>query len=185
MLRHYYVSDDLDDLELVECELEANGVTTPHIHVLSDDEAGLAHHNLHGVESVLKKDVVHSTEIGAIIGIMGFIAVLGIAYALNWHQTGAGWMPFLFLAVVILGFCTWVGGFIGIQEPNHEFTRFQQELEQGKHILFVDVEAHQESVLQSVIGHHPKLALAGTGSATPSFVVDAQDKFQAFMKVMP
>ena len=185
MLRHYYVSDDLDDLELVEVELEASGVTTPHIHILSDDEAGLQQHNLHSVESVLKKDVVHSTEIGAIIGIMGFVAVLGIAYIMKWHETGAGWMPFVFLSVVVLGFCTWVGGFIGIQEPNYQFKRFQHVIDEGKHVLFVDVEPDQESVLQGVIGHHPKLRLAGTGESTPSFVVAAQDKFHTFMKVMP
>ena len=36
MLRHYYISDDLDDLEAVELELEGKGVSTPQIHVLSE-----------------------------------------------------------------------------------------------------------------------------------------------------
>ena len=39
MKRHYYISSDLDDLELIERDLEEAGVSTPQIHVLSDDDA--------------------------------------------------------------------------------------------------------------------------------------------------
>ena len=38
LLRHYFISDDLDDLELFEEQLESAGVSTPQIHVLSRDE---------------------------------------------------------------------------------------------------------------------------------------------------
>ena len=41
MNRHYYVSDDLDELERVEEELEASGIGTEQIHVLSEQEADL------------------------------------------------------------------------------------------------------------------------------------------------
>ena len=44
MRRHYYISDDLDDLKSIETELESNGITTPQIHVLSRDDAGLQAH---------------------------------------------------------------------------------------------------------------------------------------------
>ena len=33
MLRHYFISNDLDDLETFEEQLEAAGVSTPQIHV--------------------------------------------------------------------------------------------------------------------------------------------------------
>jgi hypothetical protein len=35
LLRHYFISDSLDDLEVFEEQLEAAGVATPQIHVLS------------------------------------------------------------------------------------------------------------------------------------------------------
>ena len=40
MKRHYYISNSLDELEVVERELEAEGVTISQIHVLSEDDAG-------------------------------------------------------------------------------------------------------------------------------------------------
>jgi hypothetical protein len=61
MERHYYLSDDLDDLEAVENELEAAGISTPQIHVLSENDSEVENHHLHEVDSFTKSDVVHST----------------------------------------------------------------------------------------------------------------------------
>ena len=184
MKRHYYISDDLDDLEVVERDLESAGVTTPQIHVLSEDDAGLDEHHLHKVEAVLKKDVVHGTELGALVGVVAATAVLAIAYFSGLTETYT-WVPAIFLAVILLGFCTWEGGLIGIQEPHVDFKRFQDDLKAGRHVLFVDVDAEQEETLRSIVDQHPKLTPAGEGAATPKVVVKAQEKFSDFMKVAP
>ncbi|MCJ8320942.1 MAG: NAD/FAD-utilizing enzyme [Colwellia sp.] len=185
MIRHYYISDDLDDLEKVEQELESQGFTEPQIHVLSEHDGDVDTHHLHEVESVLKQDVVHSTEVGAVVGIIAAASTLLIAYLMGWTASAAGWMPFIFLAIVVLGFCTWEGGFIGIQKPNVNFERFQEVLHKGKHVLFVDVDPDQESTMAKVMNAHPKLEMAGVGEATPHWVVRGQDKFRKFMKAMP
>ena len=185
MQRHYYVSDDLNDLEAVERELEKSGLSTPQIHVLSENDAAVEKHHLHAIESVLKQDVVHSTQLGAIVGIIGAALIIAITYAMQWHTTAAGWLPFGFLAVVVLGFCTWEGGLVGIQIPNYQFKRFQALLKQGKHVFFVDVDANQYDALCEVIQRHDSLVHAGTGDATPSWVVKGQDKFNNAMKALP
>ncbi|WDE06002.1 NAD/FAD-utilizing enzyme [Thalassomonas viridans] len=185
MLRHYYITDDLDDLELVEQELEAEGITEPQIHILSENDTEVETHHLHEVESVLKQDVVHSTEVGAIVGVVGAALTLLVSYLMGWTESSAGWLPVIFLAIIVLGFCTWEGGFIGIQKPNVNFERFQELLHKGKHVLFVDVDPDQEQVFSKVINAHPALEAAGTGDATPRWVVRGQDKFRSFMKSMP
>lgn len=185
MLRHYFVSNDLDELEKVENELEQQGFTEPQIHVLSENDTDVENHHLHEVAAVLKQDVVHSTELGAMVGVVGACALLLITYLLNWHQSAAGWVPFVFLAIVILGFCTWEGGFIGIQQPNVNFKRFQEMLHNGKHILFVDAEPSQELALAAVMKTHPNVGASGFGESTPNWVIRAQDKFKRFMKSMP
>jgi len=185
MLRHYFVSDDLDELEKVENDLVKQGVTEPHIHVLSENDTDVENHHLHEVASVLKQDVVHSTEVGALVGVIGACLLLLMTYLLNWHQSAAGWVPFIFLAIIILGFCTWEGGFIGIQEPNVNFKRFQDMLHKGKHILFVDAEPNQELVIANVMKLHPNVDSSGYGESTPGWVIHAQDNFKRFMKTMP
>ncbi len=185
MKRHYFISDSLADLEAVEHELQNNGLTTPQIHVLSDSDGEVEKRHLHDVESVLKQDVVHSTKIGAVIGVIAAALVLAGAYLLGLTESPAGWIPFVFLAVVILGFCTWEGGLFGIQEPHHDFKRFQDVLRAGKHIFFVDINPEQEAVLDKVVRAHPQLQLAGIGDSAPPWVVAGQQKFREFVRWAP
>lgn len=185
MKRHFYLSDNLNDLEQVEKELEDNGVDTPQIHVLSQDSAGAEKHHLHQVEAVLKKDVVHSMEIGAVIGVILAPLILVIAYFSGWTESAAGWLPFIFLSIVVLGFCTWEGGLFGIQEPHYQFKQFQKDLKSGKHVFFVDVSTEQEIILENVVKSHPTLQVAGLGEATPELVIYAQKGWRDIMKTLP
>lgn len=184
MKRHYFISDDLNDLVAIEKELKNEGVTTPQIHVLSHDDAGVERRNLNEVEAVLRKDVVRSTEIGAVIGLLASAAVLAIAYFTDITAT-VGWIPFIFLAIIVLGFCTWEGGMFGIQEPHREFKKFQRDLHEGRHVLFVDLDKNQETILQRVVSAYPRLRMAGEGAAAPRWVVKGQDTFRKAMKILP
>ncbi|MGE8361323.1 magnesium transporter [Pseudomonas sp.] len=184
MNRHYYISENLDDLERVERELEASGISTDQIHVLSENDAEVEQHHLHDVPSLMKKDVVNTGMRGVAIGVGLAILVLAVAYSNGWTDSAAGWTPFLFLAVVALGFCAWEGGFLGIQQPNSYFKRFESQLHEGKHVFFVDVEDNQEEVLTRVVGHHPMLQMAGTGEASPHWLVTWQQRWRAFRRMI-
>jgi hypothetical protein len=184
MNRHYYISDNLNDLEIVEYELEASGINSEQIHVLSEKVADVVEHHLHEVNSLMKQDAVHSGEIGAVVGAPLAVLVLGGAYWMGWTESPAGWVPFIFLAIVVFGFCIWEGGLFGIQVPNAHFRNFKQTVEEGKHIFFVDVEPAQESVLDRVIEHHPTLKVAGTGAAAPHWTVAWQHKWHQFKRVI-
>jgi hypothetical protein len=181
MKRHYYISDDLDDLEIIEQQLEAAGVITPQIHVLSEDDAGVRAHHLNDVEAVLRKDVVLGTELGAVVGAVGAAIILLAAWATGIAAT-ITWVPPIFLSVIVLGFCTWEGGLIGIQKPNADFARFRDSLHSGKHVLMVDVSQAQEDILLQVTARHPKLAPAGEGHAAPGWFIGARAKFEQMIK---
>lgn len=181
MKRHYYISDDLDDLEVIEQKLQSAGIATPQIHVMSEDDAGLKAHHLNDVEAVLRKDVVGGTERGAIVGIIGAALILGAAWATGIADV-ITWLPPIFLAIIVLGFCTWEGGLIGIQAPSSDFIRFRDKLQSGKHILMVDVSASQDPILRQVTSEHPTLSPAGEGNASPGWFIIARTKFEQMIK---
>jgi hypothetical protein len=178
MNRHYFISDDLDDLDRIEDELEHRGVFRPQIHVLSRDDTGVeTHRHLHNIESILKQDIVHGTLVGAVIGSIAAALVMTLVYLSDLPETYP-WATFIFLAVIIFGFITWSGGFYGIQTPHKEFRRFQKELDSGKHIFIVDVDPSQESIIKQLQSNHPSLHNAGAGSATPRWIVMGQQSFK-------
>jgi len=183
--RHYYVSDSLDELETIEQELEAQDITYEQFHVLSSQDAEVSEHgHLHEVPSLLKRDIVRSTLKGATVGIILAPLSLFVVSLTNLTQS-VGWFPFVFLALVILWFCTWEGGFIGIQTPNKDFVRFENSLIKGKHIFFVDIAAAQEAKLRQVLKEHSKLEPMGDGEATSGMVIQAQHLWHRFWRVFP
>jgi len=185
MKRHYFISDNLDDLEAVERELESRGVTTLQIHVLSQSDADVGNRKLHEVMAFMKTDVVRSTLFGALIGICACLATLAIAHTSGFTKTNFGWVPVIFLALILLGFCTWEGGLRGIQEPNQRFRSFQPELRNGKHILFVDVEGEEEGLLKQIVNRHPGLSGVRVEQSGPYWVVAAQQKCINFIRSLP
>jgi len=178
MIRHFYISNDLDDLDGLEQELEKSGIHKPQIHVISRDDAGVdMHKNLHNIEAVLKLDVVHGVIVGAIMGAILATTVLVIGNYSSVTESYT-WMPIIFLAVVLLGFSTWWGGFHGIHNPHKDFRRFEKDLEEGRHIFIVDTDQEQEQLLKNTLRSHQSLKPAGTGSATPRWVVMGQQLFK-------
>lgn len=187
LVRHFFISDDLDDLERLEEELEQAGIVTPQIHVLTqDDSAAAEHRHLHTVSALMKKDLIHSGLIGAAVGVCAAVLVLLVAWLTGWTETPAGWIPFVFLAIIALGFFTWEGGLFGIETPNAHFRGFEQALEQGRHVFFVDLEPERKALLEEIARRHPSLEPAGTGRASPHWIVRWQHRVKHFfVEVFP
>lgn len=187
MNRHYYISNNLEDLKRVGIELMEQGIDSPQLHVYSGEKTAIDTdaHDLHEVSDFSKRDIVHSGFVGFLVGLAAAAIVLSIFYFMGWTHSLVGWMPAIFLAIIVLGFSTWEGGLRGIQEPNHEFKKFQKILSQGKHIFFVDVYPAQEYALRDVVLQHPQLEFVGDGDAAPSWLVHAQSYFLRFIKSMP
>jgi hypothetical protein len=184
MKRHYFIADDIDELTRAHGDLLANGIGQEQIHVLSLDDGEVEGRHLHEVQAFMKRDIVRWTELGAAVGVIAAFATIAFAH-LSGIAARTSWVPFAFLAVVLLGFATWEGGLFGIQTPNSRFRRFEEALRTGKHVLFVDATARDERAVAGVAALHPALHPAGTGTAAPSWVCSAQRGLKRFVQWAP
>jgi hypothetical protein len=124
----------------------------------------------------MKLDIVRSGFIGAAVGACVFSVVILLVDYLNWYKSSAGWIPFIFLALILFWFCVWEGGFIGIQRKNTLFGKFKEALKDGLHVFYVDLYPNQEAILDEILKLHPKVILAGTGKADPRWLVVLNQK---------
>lgn len=184
MRRHFYLSDDLDDLERLEKELQRQNIDRPQIHILSNNDAGLETHHLNQVESLLRKDVVHSGIIGFLVGLVAAAIPIVVAYLIGISETYL-WIPVIFFSVILLGFCTWEGGLVGIQRPNRHYEKFDRALKSGRHLLIVDVKPREEQRLQEVIAEHPRCEDVGLGEPVPDWVIGMQKQWGRFIRWAP
>lgn len=172
MKRYFYICDDLDELEAVEKELETAGICTSQIHVLSANDSGLKKHHLNQVSSFLKTDIIHCGLKGALVGLITSIVLVLLGYQFGITAI-LGWTLSIIIAILVMGFCTWEAGFIGIQLPNSRFKRFESALKDDRHILLVDVDKKQQPILKSIIDKHSVLEWAGSGLSMPKVIIAA------------
>ncbi len=158
MKTHMFLTNNIDNLEATENELESLGIPRSHIKIYSDDEAGLYTHHLPSVPDISKRDVIHSGFLGALIGALAAIIILISANSIGW-TTNFGWMPFVFLALVVFGFSAWEGGLMGINKINHRFQRVQELIQDGAYLLIVSVNKPEEEKLATTMGRHPEMRL--------------------------
>lgn len=181
MQRHYYVSDSLETLELVEQRLHDGGIAHAQVHVLSDDHAELERRQVNEVHSILRSDLIRSGLKGAALGLGMALLCLGLTALTAAHET-IGWIPFIFLSIVLFGFCTWEGGLFGIQEKNSAFERFEKALAKGQHILMADVHSDEESTLrQAIEAHKAHLSVAAPAKPVSSLFISTQARLQSML----
>ncbi len=184
MNRYYYIGDDLDTLERLHDDLHAGGVDTERIHLLSEQDAQVSTHHLNEVEPLAKKDMVRAGIKGALVGLA--LAFLILLVALITGLMDTVWaVPILFLAVVILGFCTWEGGLIGAHHPHPEVKRFQEQLENGQHVLFVDIDDGERMIMDQAVSRYPQVKRAGTGKSEPSLFIHLRRSFHDVIHSLP
>ncbi len=184
MHRHYFFSDDLDDLKRTQTDLLASGSSEPQLHVLSDADSELYLRHLNQVDSFSKRDIIHSGLIGAAVGCIMSAGVLMSGIYFDAIQT-VGWTPFVFVAGVVFAFCVWEGGLFGIQSKNIEFRRFSDLLKQGKHILMLDITDDQSEAMKSIVAEHPNLHYSGEGTSRPEWIIRSQNGWKSFVNFMP
>lgn len=183
MRRYFFITDKLEDIEKVETSMKSQGFVDDQYHVLSNSVT--EKRKLHEVSSILKQDVIHSGEIGALVGLGAAAVVILLAWVTGWYNGSFGWAPFITLAIVVFGFCTWEGAFLGFQVPNSQFKRFDKALAQGKHVFFVDLDKEQLKSFETILKWHPELKAAGTGIGMPSWLIRSSHNIKEAIKALP
>lgn len=160
MKRYYYIDDDLSDIALLERDLEQGGVSSLQVHVVSDKEGSAQVLGLKPVASLFRRDFVRSLVKGAVIG-----GTLAVALFIGGQLLGVeGETATTMLAIgclFVFGAFTWEGGLWGIESPNRQFKKFGRALSQGKHVVFVDIEAGQAKILRQCVKRRVKMQSAG------------------------
>ena len=162
MKRLYYLTDSLDSVTSIFEDLQRDGITNWHLHVLSRNEAGLYHRQIHSANMLQENDVIHSGQLGALLG--GAVGLLAATLLQWWNPFGVDIpLPALIIvAGVFTMFGAWSGGLAGVTRENYKTTRFHDELIRGKHLIMVDVSRMQEKRIRFHLSrYHPEAFLAG------------------------
>lgn len=125
---------------------------------------------LHEAGYSIRNDLLRGAEVGLISGgVLGL--VIGIVlYAIQ--PVGIVLQPVVILAMgvlfAVLG--AWFSSMVGVALPNSQLSQFEDEIEQGKVLLIIDVPRGRVDEIRSLIGRtHPEANSRGFEPAFPVF----------------
>lgn len=167
-LRMYVTLPDLASARRLANDLLLARVEDKHMHFLARRGTDLG--ELHEASYLQKTDAIHGAFTGLVVGgVVGVVVGLMLVY---FPPGGASiqLVAVLIAAVVgsILG--VWLASMLGLQVPNSRLRAFENELQEGKILLMLDVPAGRYEELRQVIARtHPEAVDRGNEPTVPAF----------------
>ncbi len=164
MKQHHYLFDSLDDLQRACNDLEFIGVEHQYLHVAYASHLSLEKRHLNDMGFWRESDLLHTALRGLIVGIIASVAT-GAAL-LQWlGNSELGLVVSGFVSLIVLGFCTWVGGMIGVSHDNWRVSPYHDLIQQGKSLLIVDVsEKNEPEITRLMAATHREAEHTGESS---------------------
>ena len=167
-LRMYVTLPDLASARRLANDLLLARIEDKHMHFLARRGTDLG--ELHEASHLQKTDAVHGAFTGLVIG--GVVGVL-VGLLLVYFPPGnisIQLVAVLIAAVVGAFLGVWMSTMLGLQVPNTRLKGFEQDLEEGRILLMLDVPAGRYDEIRSIIARtHPEAADRGSEPTVPAF----------------
>jgi hypothetical protein len=167
-LRMYVTVPDLASARQLANDLLLARIEDRHMHFLARRGTNLG--ELHEASYLQKTDAMHGAFTGLVIG--GVVGVLVGLLAVYFPPGGASIQLVAVLIAAVVGAVlgVWIAGMMGLQVPNTRLKGFEQELEEGKILLMLDVPSGRYDEVRQVIARtHPEAADRGAEPTVPAF----------------
>ena len=167
-LRMYVTLPDVPSAKQLANDLLLARIEDRHMHFLARRGTDLG--ELHEASYLQKTDAMHGAFTGLVIG--GIVGVLVGLLLVYFPPGGASIQLVAVLIAALVGafLGIWIAGMMGLQVPNTQLKGFEQELQEGKVLLMLDVPAGRYDEIRSIIARtHPEAADRGQEPTVPAF----------------
>jgi hypothetical protein len=164
----YVTLPDVASAKRLANDLLLARVEDRHMHFLARRGTDLG--ELHEASYLQKTDAVHGAMTGLVIGgVVGVLVGLLLVYFPP-AEVSVQLVAVLMAAVVGAGLGIWIAAMLGLQVPNTQLKGFEQEIQDGKVLLMLDVPAGRYDEIRTVIARtHPEAADRGNEPTVPAF----------------
>ncbi|MGZ8238638.1 MAG: DUF1269 domain-containing protein [Methylobacter sp.] len=164
MRRIYFLAPDIETTHKIVEELRSKGIEDRHMHILAKRDTPLGDLPEAGV--TIKTDFIPAVERGAVLGgTTGLLAgLVGLRFA-GFAIAGGAVLGILMASATIASLAA---GLIGMSLGNSRLKKFEEEIEQGKLLVLLDIPKDQiENIKQWVTKHHPEAEFEGIEPILP------------------
>lgn len=164
MKRLFYVTNDLDDAELIANEIGGMGVEEDNVYVVCRDESGITSHHLHGKGRVEETEIVNGSRNAPKALLYSAIAVFVILFFVDRLFLSTNLAP-----VIIAGIIATMALAI-IHPATRAFDDYlvdvlNEHLDSGEVLIVVDVERKSADDVIHQMERHPKASMIAEGTS--------------------
>jgi hypothetical protein len=153
----YYLAPSLVSAHQISDDLRDVGIDEWHVHVISQDEAGLKNERLHSSNWLETKDLLREGFIGANIGFIAGVLGAGIMMLVQPFGPHVPIVAYFALVLVATLFGAWVGGLTGIDSENQKLKRFRDDIQAGSYLVLIYARKGMgEKIRQMMRERHPE-----------------------------
>ena len=160
MKRLFFITSSLYTVERAEKELVRVGINEDALHLLSQDITEAEARNLHPVSGLDHTNIYIWLEQGVLVGILTAAFILSLAFFSGWTADYT-WYPFVLAALISIGISVWEAGFSSVDKKNSQYEIFDDNIQNGEHVLFVDCDDSQAETIKYVCLDHHDMTFAG------------------------
>lgn len=167
-LRMYVTLPDLASARQLANDLLLARIEDRHMHFLARRGTDLG--ELHEANYLQKTDAVHGAFTGLVIG--GVVGVIVGVLLVYFPPGGVSIQLAAVLIAALVGSAlgVWIAGMMGLQVPNTQLKGFEQEMQEGKILLMLDVPASRYEEIRNVIARsQPQAVNRGNEPMVPAF----------------
>ncbi len=171
MKRLYYITQDLDDAEVISDEVHSNGIDDHHFFVISRDGKGIKTHHLHGSNKLEHTSIIAARKRGFILG--GAVLAIGVI-ALALFSTLFAAVPSLPIVLLIAIALVTIAlvKVAGSSFDGYFMELFNQHLDRGEVVVVIDVSRDQSDKVEAILDKHPKAQFIADCSSLGSAIPD-------------
>ena len=155
MKRLFYVTNNLDDAELISDEVHKQGIDDHHFYVLSRDEKGIKTHHLHGSPRLDKTKILSAGQRAGLFS--SVIVALAVLSFLLFTDIFEQLVIIPAISIVVLGVIALIILKITLGSFESYFMMlFNERLDSGEVVIVIDVAKEQSIQIEKIMDAHPK-----------------------------
>lgn len=154
MQRLYYLCESAQSSNDLHKDLAELAEGDWRIHILRQNNLGVQHHLFSSSTVLRKKNIIHTGERGALIGLAaGFAASIATYLFIPLLESGG---PIVFTAAISICVMAgaWAAGMFGIEEESYKIRRFTDDMHEGKLLVIIDIDLADVSAIQKRLAQH-------------------------------
>lgn len=116
-----------------------HGLKADCIHIISKKQSKFLRRGVNTANFWYKTNIIKGCLLGTFVGLLSSVLIYISFTEINFIKREFVSMLSIIASLIAIGFCTWLGGLLGLESKNSSLQKYERYVQDGEHLLLVDL----------------------------------------------